>query len=195
MNYLGHIFLSGEDEALLTGNFIGDYIKGNQFLKYPEKIRKGIILHRTIDFYTDHNKNWQQIRNILRPVYSRYSGVVSDVLCDHVLAKHWSSFSKTRLDRYTKWVHAVLLINYEYLPEKVRAFLPFLIQHKRLQTYSSINKTIDALRIMATHTSLPENTQHLNKLLISEYNEIEHYALNFIHEISNFVNAELNISR
>lgn len=194
MNYLGHIFLSGKDEELLIGNFIGDYIKGNQFLKYPPKIREGIILHRTIDFYTDHNKKWQQIREILRPVYSRYSGVVSDVLCDHILAKHWNSFSKLRLDRYTKWVHAVLLMNYQYLPDDVKGFLPFLIQHKRLQSYSSIYKTIDALKIMAKNTSLPDNTQKLNGLLISEYNKIEHYALSFIHEISNFVNPKLNNS-
>ena len=29
MNFLAHLYLSGEDEELLIGNFIADYVKGS----------------------------------------------------------------------------------------------------------------------------------------------------------------------
>ena len=31
MNYLAHLFLSGESTSILVGNFIGDSVRGNQF--------------------------------------------------------------------------------------------------------------------------------------------------------------------
>jgi len=33
MNFLAHIYLSGEDEGIIIGNFIADGIKGKRYLK------------------------------------------------------------------------------------------------------------------------------------------------------------------
>ena len=41
MNYLAHIYLSGANEEILVGNFIGDYVKGFELSKYSDQIRKG----------------------------------------------------------------------------------------------------------------------------------------------------------
>ena len=49
MNYLGHALLSGDDENLLTGNFIGDFVKGNSWQNFPEGIGRGVLLHRAIE--------------------------------------------------------------------------------------------------------------------------------------------------
>ena len=53
MNFLAHLYLSGEDDEVKLGNFIGDYVKGSKYLEYAEKIKKGILLHRKIDSFTD----------------------------------------------------------------------------------------------------------------------------------------------
>ena len=53
MNYLGHFILSHPNQELVTGNFIGDFVKGNDYLNYPEGISRGIKMHRFIDEYTD----------------------------------------------------------------------------------------------------------------------------------------------
>ena len=55
MNVLAHIYLSGDSEKIIIGNYIGDYVKGRDYLKYPEPVRKGIILHRHIDAFTDRH--------------------------------------------------------------------------------------------------------------------------------------------
>ena len=57
MNYLAHLYLSGESEKVIVGNFIGDYVKGKSFTDYPEQIAGGIKLHRSIDSFTDQHNN------------------------------------------------------------------------------------------------------------------------------------------
>ncbi len=67
MNYLAHIFLSGNDDDVLIGNFIGDYVKGKDFNNYPAGIQKGILLHRRIDTYTDRHKIIHQSMSYFAP--------------------------------------------------------------------------------------------------------------------------------
>jgi len=35
MNYIAHFALSGNSEYIKIGNFLGDWVKGNNYLKYP----------------------------------------------------------------------------------------------------------------------------------------------------------------
>lgn len=40
MNFLAHIFLSGEgDDLLKLGNFMGDTVRGKQYLNYPKEVQ------------------------------------------------------------------------------------------------------------------------------------------------------------
>ena len=60
MNFLAHIYLSGENEGIIIGNFIADGIKGKKYEIYPHAIQKGILLHRAIDSYTDGHPTVRQ---------------------------------------------------------------------------------------------------------------------------------------
>ncbi len=42
MNFLAHVFLSGNNTPLAIGNLIADRIKGNQVKKLPSEIQKGV---------------------------------------------------------------------------------------------------------------------------------------------------------
>ena len=56
MNYLAHAFLSFEDEAIVVGNLLGDFVKGRAQLEhYPLNIQNGVILHRHIDQFSDNH--------------------------------------------------------------------------------------------------------------------------------------------
>jgi acyl carrier protein phosphodiesterase len=191
MNYLGHIFLSDENELLMVGNFIADNVKGKKYLEYPVEIQKGILLHRSIDHFTDNNQHWKSIREMIRPVYNRYSGVTADLFIDHFLAVHWNSYSPFPLKVYSKWVHAILLRNYSILPERVKGFLAYLIQHKRLLSYSEIRGIEESLYIMSLHTSLPDRTKDAIQLLKSKYQEFDQLSDLFLIDIMGFVSTEL----
>jgi len=56
MNYLAHVYLSGDNDLVTIGNFIADGIKGTQYKTYSKDIQIGILLHRHIDSYTDSHK-------------------------------------------------------------------------------------------------------------------------------------------
>ncbi|HPR61234.1 MAG TPA: ACP phosphodiesterase [Prolixibacteraceae bacterium] len=184
MNFLGHLYLSGKNEKILCGNFIGDFVKGNKHNSYPHEIQQGILLHRAIDAYTDNNKHWKALRAQLKPVYGLYAGVVADLFIDHVLAANWNYFSETRLDWFAKWTYASLLHNYSYLPDRVKEFLPYLIQHRRLQSYASINGIETSLKIMSLRTSLPDYTKKAIQLLQTDKALIQNNSMAFLEEIS-----------
>lgn len=155
MNYLAHLYLSGTNEQIMVGNFIGDYVKGSDWNKFPDNIKKGILIHRQIDTFTDTHPKFREAKVLFRNEFGLYSGIVIDFLYDHYLAKNWNEYSDLTLRTFAKRSHAVLLQNFRHLPIKVQGFLPFLIQNRRLESYASIGGIIQALKIMSNYTSLP----------------------------------------
>ncbi|HKK60999.1 MAG TPA: hypothetical protein VJ951_00475, partial [Bacteroidales bacterium] len=108
MNFLAHIYLSGNDDQLKLGNFIGDYVKGRAFEQYPEKIQRGILLHRHIDHYTDHNPHTSETRRLLVPKYRHYAGILIDMFYDHFLAINWRRYSRVPLFTFIESFHELL---------------------------------------------------------------------------------------
>jgi acyl carrier protein phosphodiesterase len=164
----------------MIGNFIGDHVKGKSYLNYPSKIQDGILLHRKIDQFTDSNPNWQKIRERTRPVYQRYSGVIADLFVDHFLALHWYNLRGVKLDHDAKWAYAVMLKEFSYLPQNVQLFIPHLIQHRRLQSYATIEGIETSIEIMSQRTSLPDHTKKGIELLRADYSLFEKDALAFL---------------
>lgn len=190
MNYLSHIYLSGESEEIKLGNFIGDFVKGQQFHKYPPNVAKGIVLHRHIDSFTDSHSLVNECIVKLRPGFGKYSGIVIDIFFDHFLAVNWHHYSVEKLSSFTKRFHAVLLSNFFQLPSQVKMFLPFLIQNKRLQSYASFQGIEKTLRIMVQRTSLPSETEFAMKILENEYPFFNQAFNQFFPEIISFVEAK-----
>ncbi len=64
MNYLAHLFLSGNNDLLKIGNFMADGIRGNDYLNFPEEVKNGIILHRHIDTFTDAHPMYRKTNTV-----------------------------------------------------------------------------------------------------------------------------------
>ena len=190
MNYLSHIYLSGESEEIKLGNFIGDFVKGKQFLKYPPNVAKGILLHRQIDSFTDSHTLVNECIVKLRPGFGKYSGIVVDIFLDHFLAVNWNQYSEEKISSFTKRFHAVLLSNFFQLPSQVKMFLPFLIQNKRLQSYASFEGIEKTLRIMVQRTSLPSETEFAIRILEDNYLFFNKAFNEFFPEIIQFVESK-----
>ena len=97
MNFLAHLYLSGDNEDLIIGNFIADMVKGRQIENFQEEVVKGIELHRKIDYFTDNHAIVDQSKRRLRNKYRLYSGVIVDMFYDHYLAANWSEYSRIPL--------------------------------------------------------------------------------------------------
>jgi acyl carrier protein phosphodiesterase len=193
MNYLAHLYLSGDDEEIITGNFIGDDVKGKSFEKFPEKIRKGILLHRQIDSFTDRHPNFREAKKLLNGDYNLYSGIIIDLFYDHFLAQNWSCYSDCTLRTFAKNVHAVLLSHFFYLPKRVQGFLPFLIQNRRLESYASADGIQKSLEIMSRYTSLPENSKKAIEILTTNFSFLKDNFTGFMNDMIRFVETEFEI--
>ena len=193
MNYLAHLYLSGESDEIKLGNFIGDYVKGNKFLDYPEMVSYGIRMHRRIDSFTDHHPDVTEFKKLLKPGYGRYSGIVSDVFLDHFLASNWHDYSAYSLRQFSRQAHGVFLSNFGLLPFRVKQFLPFLIQQKRLESYAQRETMFHVLEIMSKRTSLPANSHWALQLLNEEYDQFEALFRSFFSEIVQFAESEFEV--
>ena len=89
MNYLAHLYLAKDSTESMIGGILGDFVKGSGKEQYPDKIKKGIELHRKIDSYTDSHPMTQASRRLYRPPWRRFAGVIVDLCCDHFLYRHW----------------------------------------------------------------------------------------------------------
>lgn len=193
MNYLAHLYLSGDDENVITGNFIGDYVKGKNYLKYPGKIREGIILHRQIDSFTDTHPRFREVKKLLRPEFGLFSGIITDLLYDHFLAVNWNDFATCTLREFTKKMHSVLLSHFFYLPARVQGFLPSLIKNRRLESYATKDGMVHTLKIMSRYTSLPENALDAMEIMEENFDFLHQNFEAFMDEMIEFVNEEFGV--
>ncbi len=193
MNYLAHIYLSGDSDEIKIGNFIGDYVKGNKYIHFPDQIAYGIQMHRRIDSFTDQHADVKEFIKFIKPGYGRYAGIVGDIFLDHFLASNWNEYSAISLRQFTKHAHGVFIGNFGILPFRVKQFLPFLIQHKRLESYAIRENLFQVLEIMSRRTSLPSNSQWALEMLNQEYNQFEALFRSFFSEIIEYVETDFNV--
>ncbi|UGU16253.1 acyl carrier protein phosphodiesterase [Sinomicrobium kalidii] len=191
MNFLAHIYLSGEDEFIQIGNFIADGIKGKKYLAFPQKIQEGILLHREIDSFTDHHPVVRQSTKRLHPNYSHYSGVVVDMFYDHFLAKNWKRYSDIPLEVFAENFYRMLQKHHAVLPERTRNMIPHMIRDNWLVNYASL-AGID--RAMTQLNRRTDYQAHMNEAI----NDLrEHYPLfekeftGFFEELIIFTKAKL----
>lgn len=186
MNYLAHIYLSGDNKDLMIGNFIADSVKGRKFVGIPEKVQHGIILHRAIDKFTDSHPVVKKSIRRLFPVYSHYSAVIIDILYDHFLAANWKDYSKIPLDQYVDNFYELLNLNFEILPKRVQNFLPYMIDDNWLLNYASLEGIRKILFQMDQRTR-NRSQMHLSiKEIKSSYSEFEEEFRIFFNDLQKF---------
>ncbi len=179
MNFLAHIYLSGEDEGITIGNFIADGIKGKQYKKYPLQIQKGILLHRRIDSFTDQHPTVRQSTKRLHENYGHYSGVIVDILYDHFLAKNWKNYHSQPLDEYVGEFYEMLRKYFEILPTRIQRMMPYMIADNWLLSYATVEGISNIL------TQMNRRTKERSKMNLAVI-ELEQYYTEFETEFTYF---------
>ena len=160
MNYLAHIFLSGENSNVMIGNFMADSIKGSKHDSYPAEIQKGILLHRQIDTTTDAHPAFRQSTKRLHKNYGHYSGIIVDIFYDHFLAKNWSEYSDIPLADYIQSFYKLLRDNFEILPANIQKMVPIMMEGNWLLIYADL-EGID--RVLAGMNRRTKNRSGMDK--------------------------------
>lgn len=138
MNYLAHALLSFDDEKILVGNLLGDFVKGRKKLEsLPSDIQRGIILHRKIDAFTDNHKQVKRSIKRLKPTQNRYASVVSDVFYDYFLTKNWNKYIDIEIQEFANKTYKHLEANYEFMSDRPLKVYKKMIEANWLVDYGS----------------------------------------------------------
>lgn len=193
MNFLAHLYLSGNNEKVMIGNFIGDHIRGNNFNTMNDGIIKGIKLHRLIDTFTDTHTVVTESKKRLRPVFHKYAPVIVDIFYDHFLAKNWNTYSEVPLQDYADYVYALLAKNKNIFPQRTQYMLPHMIANNWLFIYSTtdgINRVLKGMSKRATFDSKMENAA---TYLIKDYSLYENEFYVFFKDLKKYCENQLAI--
>ncbi|MGA0558705.1 ACP phosphodiesterase [Larkinella sp. VNQ87] len=182
MNILAHAFLSGNDEGLIIGNFIADFIKGNP--GHPRHglsiaVQRGIWLHRQIDTFTDQHPLVEAMRVLVRPRCHKYAGAAIDVFLDHFLARRFSVYSDQSLPVFIRQFYGIIRQNRNDLPESARRMADAMIQYDWLTNYQFAEGIDRSLKGMARRTVFPSNLE-------TAIEDFHHYYLTFDDYFSRF---------
>jgi acyl carrier protein phosphodiesterase len=183
MNFLAHIYLSGNDDLIRIGNFMADGIKGKDYEEYPEKLKTGILLHRFIDTFTDAHPIVRESTKRLHSKYHHYSGVAVDMFYDHFLAKNWSRYSDEPLDEFVQQFYTSLQENYEILTDKIKHLLPYMVEHNWLWNYQFLDGLEDILTQMDYRTRYKSKLSFSVNELKQDYEAFEAEFLSFFEEL------------
>jgi acyl carrier protein phosphodiesterase len=164
MNYLAHAYLSFHDPGILAGNMISDYVKGNKKFNYPERVQKGIMLHRLIDQFTDDHPVNRELRLIFKPHYGLYSGPIVDVILDYFVANDKSLFGTQSLMEFSQDVYRMLDPFESIFPEKFGRMFPYMKSQNWLYHYQfreGIRNSLGGLARRAMYISETETAFRL----------------------------------
>lgn len=180
MNFLAHAYLSFGNAALLTGNMIGDFVKGNQLNAYPKDVMKGIRLHRAIDSFTDQHEVTKSMARLFKDDYRHYCHVFPDIIYDHFLANDQQLFRETPLKTFSQNCYQQLESYYELFPEAFRQVYYYMHRHDWLSGYKSKTGTLRAFEGVVRRARYINDFRPAAMIFEKNYSELaEHYQLFF----------------
>jgi acyl carrier protein phosphodiesterase len=176
-----------------VGNFIGDWIKGNDYKNYPADIQKGILMHRSIDSFTDNHPIARLSKNRLNDDYHKYSGIIIDIFYDHFLACNWKKYSDIELVDFTKELNNCLMANMNFLPKELHDFIPSFMRRRWLESYATLKGIEKVLQGMSRHTSLPDKTTNAIDILKTHYESLKEEFFMYFPQLVAHVEASFGV--
>lgn len=187
MNYLAHAYLSFNQPAILAGNLISDFVKGKQHLQYPDEVRKGILLHRAIDAFTDEHATTREAKDIFRPHYRLYSSAFIDVSYDHFLANDWQQFTDDdSLSVFSQQVYNSLDNYLHVFPEPFRRMYPYMKQQNWLYNYRHVAGIERSFAGLVHRAAYLTDSQTAFKLFEENYHRLQQYYTDFFPAIQQY---------
>lgn len=196
MNYLAHAYLSFNQDEVLVGNFIGDFVKGKMMATYPQEVQNGIKLHREIDKFTDAHPLVRAGQSYLRPKYRLYSTVITDIYFDYFLAKNWERYSDISLEKFTNNTFDTLRHYRQLFPDRFVNMFKWMSDENWLVQYreiEGIRKTLTGMsrrtsfdsKMEVAHLDLMEKEQEFQVIFFAFFQDLEIFAKDKLIEIQN----------
>lgn len=197
MNFLAHIYLSGDNDDIKIGNFLGDFVKGrlNKLTnaQYSNGLIKGMALHREIDSFTDNHPVVKQSIDRLQPKYHKSSGIVIDMFYDHILAKNFHFYSTISLEEYSFNFYELLKNRKSEIPEPMERMVKSMISRNWFLSYKSYEGIEWALTGISKRLSFESGIENATNELRKDYDlyeaEFRDFFPDLIQHSANFLDS------
>ena len=180
------MLLSGDDDQLLVGNFIGDFVKGPLQGRFQPRVRQGVTLHRKIDSFADHNEHFRRSRLCLSGDYGRYRAVMVDMFYDYYLVNSWGTWSHEPFADYLARTRKVVEEHHHELPPEMHRMVPIIFE-ELLPSYGTIEGIGSALSRLSNRITRPNPLSGAEVELLRQHDALQTDFNAFTPEIRRFV--------
>ncbi|SFU16573.1 Acyl carrier protein phosphodiesterase [Algoriphagus locisalis] len=191
MNYLAHAYLSFDQEEVLVGNFIGDFVKGKMMETFPLDVQNGIKLHREIDLFTDTHPLVRAGQSYLRPKFRHYSTVITDIFFDYFLAKNWSNYSQVPLEDFIQNTFTTLNQHRLLFPDRFTNMFQWMEKDNWLLKYREIKGIEQTLTGMSRRTRFESKMEIAHLALLEKEAEFQVIFFAFFEDLKTFAQEKL----
>jgi len=191
MNFLFHMLLSGKDDQLMVGNFMGDFVKGPLQERFTPRIRQGVALHRRIDSYADRHPLFRQSRHRISNDYGLYRGVMVDIFYDYFLINEWAEWCNEPFAEYLIRTRAVIEDHRQVLPVDMHRIVPIIFE-ELLPSYGTVEGIGSALSRLSRRISRPNPLSGSEQELSSHHDGLQSDFRAFAPEIFSFAGEIIN---
>ena len=193
MNFLAHAYLSFENKEILVGNMISDFVKGKAQYDFTAGIRKGIILHRRIDDYTDTHSAIKEAKEYFRPYYRLYSSPIIDIVLDHYLANDPGIFKPRDLENFTQTVYKTLNQYSAQLPLRFIHAFTYMQADDWLFNYQYKEGIVKSIRGLVRRAKFLEDSTTAIELFHKHYFSLRDCYSHFFGDVKFFAKEQLNL--
>lgn len=139
MNFLAHLYLAKPNTGSIIGSLGADFLKGQKEAEFSEDMRDGFRLHHKVDAFADAHPMHRASARRLTPTCERYARVAVDVIYDHLLATHWSTYSDQPLEEFIDEKYAILQSHRHLCPKILQSVLPYMVRENWLLSYRELS--------------------------------------------------------
>ena len=172
MNFLAHCALSGDDDDLVVGGFLGDFIKGSVPGDLPERVGLGVRLHRRIDAFSAVEPNLKASAHRFGPELRRVAPVVVDLLADHFLARRFETFHGEPLDQFARRTYLLLGAHNHLFPPRAKRFHAAMSRHRVFQRYTELTTVARAMDNIARRLRMPDLVGQAMAVINADYDNL-----------------------
>jgi len=156
-------------------------------------VKKGILIHRDIDSFTDMHQITRLSKQRVASRYHKYAGIIIDIFYDHFLASLWDSYSNLPLNEFVNRTYDLLKRNYKVLPDSIKRWFPTFLENNWMMAYTKVDGIELVLERMSANTSLPDHSAFAVEVLRDQYSLFKEDFLQFFPLIVHFLEEKYEI--
>ncbi|MDD3771207.1 MAG: acyl carrier protein phosphodiesterase [Weeksellaceae bacterium] len=159
MNFLAHQYLSFQNSDIQLGNLYGEIVRAKDYINYPNGIQTGILLHRSIDHFTDEHAAVKNCTKFFHENHGKYAPVIVDVVFDYFLIKNWTLYSSIEFEKFVEDCYRLFQLNLNNFPPSLRYIVKHLLKYDWFHNYQSLKGIQQTLKGISQRSKFENNIE------------------------------------